>query len=127
MQLVMYSLHRQMERQQDQYANVLVALEDAFSRYEAGKLSINGYLDIICAIDRTVRRERPLWLRLCDRSMALRWINNAERRSFRETCDALEWCRNWAIRQRGMDITTCLENAQASMDFGFVPALGVAA
>lgn len=127
MKLVMDLLHRRMKHHVDRHEGVLAQLEQAFGEYEAGQVSINGYLDTICAIDQRVRRERPVWLRLCDWSLALRWINGAERRAFRETCDALAWCRNWAIRQRGVDVAACLENAQASVEFGFAPVLGAAA
>lgn len=109
------------------YEGVLALLEDAFGDYESRRVSINGYLETVCAIDQRVRQQRPMWLRLCDWSLALRWLNSAERRAFRETCDALDWCRNWAIRQRGVDVTACLQHAVASADFGFGASLGVEA
>ncbi len=131
MKIVADMLQRRMKHHLDRYDGVLALLEDAFGEYEAGQTSINGYLDAVSAIEQRVRLERPLWLRLCDWSLALRWLNAGERRAFRETCDALEWCRNWAIRQRGVDVTTCLERADAgsvaAADYGFSPPLGVAA
>lgn len=79
------------------------------------------------AIDQRVRRERPIWLHLCDWSLALRWLNSGEWRAFSETCDALDWCRNWAIRQHVVDVTSCLERADTSADQGFDQTLGHAA
>jgi hypothetical protein len=127
MQFVMNMLQRRMRHRVDRYGSVLAALEEAFSSYEARQISINGYLDAVCAIDQRFRSERPTWLHLCDWSLALRWINGTERRAFRETCDALDWCRNWAIRQRGVDVASCLESARANVELGFAPALGAAA
>lgn len=131
MQLVVNLLHKRMKQNCDRYADVLVMLEDVFGQYEARQISINGYLDAVGAIDQRVRLERRMWLRLCDWSLALRWLNGAERRAFQETCDALDWCRNWAIRQRGVDVASCLERAAATSatneDYGFAPVLGVAA
>ncbi len=133
MQLVVNLLHSRMKHHLDRYDGVLVLLEAAFGQYESRQISINGYLDTVCAIDQRVRQQRPLWLQLCDWSLALRWLNSAERRAFNETCDALDWCRNWAIRQRGVDVATCLESAtahadaNANGDYDFVPSLGLAA
>lgn len=131
MRIVMDMLHKHMKHHCDRYDGVLVQLEAAFGQYEARQISINGYLDAVGAIDQRIRQERPLWLRLCDWSIALRWLNRAERRAFQETCDGLDWCRNWAIRQRGVDVAACLESAEAQTaaneDFGFAPVLGVAA
>lgn len=127
MQFAIDLLQRRMKRHLERYDGVLVQLEEAFSNYEAKQTSINGYLETVQLIDQHFRRERAGWLRFCDWSLALRWINSAERRAFRETCDALDWCRNWAIRQRGVDVVTCLENVRETGEFDFVPALGVAA
>lgn len=127
MKFVMDLIQRGMKRRVERYENVLIALEEAFSSYEARQVSISGYLDAVCAIDQRFRSERPAWLHLCDWSLALRWINTAERRAFREACDALDWCRNWAVRQRGADVTSCLESARANADVGFGPALGAVA
>lgn len=127
MKIVEDMLQRLLKHHLDRYEGVLALLEEAFGEYEAGRASINGYLDAVCAIDRRVRRERPLWLRVCDWSLALRWLNAAERRAFGETCDGLDWCRNWAIRQRGVDVSSCLERAEAGADSGFNQPLGLAA
>lgn len=127
MRIVGDMLQYRMKHHLDRYEGVLAMLEDAFGDYETGKVSINGYLDAVIAIDQRVRRERPLWLHLCDWSLALRWLNSGERRAFRETCDALDWCRNWAIRQRGVDVTSCLERAGTSADHGLDQTLGLAA
>lgn len=127
MKIVGDMLQHRMKHHLDRYEGVLALLEEAFGEYEAGRSSINGYLDAVCAIDQRARRERPRWLRLCDWSLALRWLNDAERRAFRETCDALDWCRNWAIRQRGVDMTSCLERADANASHEFGQSLGLAA
>lgn len=133
MKFVEDMLQNSLKHHLDRYEGVLALLEDAFADYEAGRISINGYLDAVGAIDQRVRGERPLWLRLCDWSLALRWFNKAERRAFGEACDALDWCRNWAIRQRGVDVTACLESAGASAianandDVAYGQPLGVAA
>lgn len=127
MKVAKQTLERRMNHHADRYAQVLAMLEDAFGSYEAGHISINGYLEAVCAIDRNFRRERAMWLQLCDWSLALRWINQAERRAFVETCAALDWCRNWAIRQRRVDMTACLQSVDASLEQDFVPELGLAA
>lgn len=127
MQFLVKMLHRRMKHHVDRHESMLLMLEDGFSSYEAGQISINGYLDLVCSTYQRVRKERALWLRLCDWSLALRWFNHAERRAFHETCDALDWCRNWAIRQRGVDVTTCLQSAAASADYGLAqPVLAAA-
>lgn len=127
MQFVMNVLQRWMKHHVDRYEGVLALLEESFGRYETGQISINAYLDAVGTLDQRVRAGRPLWLQLCDWSLAMRWINAAERRAFRETCDALDWCRNWAVRQRGVDVVTCIESARANVESGFVPGFGVAA
>ena len=107
MEFVWTRLQRDIAQQIEKYDAVLVALEDAFNKYEAGRISINGYFETLCAIDEAVRRGRPFWLRLCDSSGALRGFNRTERRAFIGAIDALDWCRNWALRQRGVDMSTC--------------------
>lgn len=119
MQFVLQMLQRQIRHHADRYEGVLIKLDEALGSYEAGRSSINAYLATVCAIDQGFRRERALWLRLCDWSLVLRWINRSERRSFREACDALDWCRNWAVRQRGVDVTSCLRRVAAAEDLGF--------
>jgi hypothetical protein len=127
MQFAIEALHRRMRHHAGRYPCVLATLEDAFGDYKAGHMSITAYLEAVCAIDEGFRQRRALWLQLCDWSLVLRWINRAERRAFHETCDALDWCRNWAIRQRGVDITACLQRAGASAEFESGFSLGLAA
>lgn len=121
------SLESRLNRHVEDHAAVMVELEQAFEAYEAGRISINGYLEAVIAIDHAMRRRRALWLWLCDASVVLRWVNRAERRAFREVLDALSWCRGWAMRQRGEDVTSCLASAGEAVDFGFGDALGAAA
>ncbi len=127
MQFAMEMLQRRIRQHADRYERVLAALEEAFGKYEAGQISINAYLEAVCAIEQSFRNERALWLKLCDWSLALRWVNRSERRAFVETCDALDWCRNWAIRQRGVDVASCLQSVSAGVDLGFGQSLGMAA
>ncbi len=127
MQVAKEILQRLIKHHADRYERALAMLEEAFGHYEAGHISINAYLEAVCTIDQDFRRERALWLSLCDWSLALRWINRTERRAFVETCDALDWCRNWAIRQRGVDVSSCLVSLGAGVEPGFGPALGMAA
>ena len=127
MQFAMEMLQRRGRLPADRCEGVLAMLEEAFGHYEAGRMSINAYLETVCAIDHSFRRERALWLRLCDCSLALRWINRAERRAFVATCEALDWCRNWAIRQRGVDVSSCLVSVGAGVEPGVGPALAAAA
>jgi len=107
-------------RQVENYSRTLVALEDAFNKYEAGWISITAYLETVCEVAQTFRRQRPLWLWLFDWSLVLRGVNSAERRAFDETLAALNWCREWAIQQRGADVVACLATAgtTASHDLG---------
>lgn len=59
MRIVGDMLQYRMKHHLDRYEGVLAMLEDAFGDYETGKVSINGYLDAVIAIDQRVRRVRP--------------------------------------------------------------------
>lgn len=107
----------------DHYAGVYAELEAAFVRYEAGLISISGYIDTVTDLALTVRNDRALSLRLCDWSLVLRPVNRAERAAWHETLAALAWCRDWAIQQRGAEVAACL----ASADYRFAQARSLAA
>ena len=96
------------------YENVLIQLEQSFAQYEAGRTSIVAYLEAVNELAHHVRRRRALRLWLCDWIAPLHWLNRAERRAFRDMLEALEWCRAWALRQRGDDVASCLEVAGAN-------------
>lgn len=104
---------RPARRQIDCYHGVFAQLEDAFNAYEAGQISISGYARTVGELAQTVGEQRALWLRLCDWSVVLRWVNRAEREAFRETVAALDWCRDWVMRQRGAHMRACIKRRRA--------------
>lgn len=96
------------------YYNVIKEIETAFDKYEGGRISINAYLETVVAIEQTFRRQRPIWLWMLDGSGVLRGLNRSEREAFLETSAALAWCRDWALRQREIEMTSCLASASES-------------
>ena len=105
-------LLRATQRQLDHYHGVFERLEDAFNAYEAGQTSISAYAEVVGELAQAVSEQRAVWLWLCDWSVVLGWINRAERTAYRDTVAALDWCREWALQQRGAHVTACLEQAQ---------------
>jgi hypothetical protein len=93
---------------------ILEKLEIAFEQYEGGEISINEYIENVASLEEYLQDCRPRWRRMLGVSGALGGLHRMEREARLEASAALAWCRDWALRQRESEVTSCLAGAAES-------------